>query len=752
MAGQNIVISVLADTKKLSSGLKDASGALGGLGKAAATGAKVAVGALAAVGVAAAGIGIKAVSSASSLEQAMGAMSSVFKDSTGQMTEWANGAASSVGLAKSEYAGLATTLGSQLKNMGVEQVKLGGQTNDLIGLGADLAAQFGGSTADAVGALSSLLRGERDPIERYGVSINEAAVKARLAEMGLNGLSGEAEKNAKLTATLALLYDQTADAQGAFSRESTTLAGSQQRLAAGTENLYATLGTSLLPAVTAVTAALGSLINQVQESAAFQAFTGWLTDASNSFADFIFSIINGEASLGDLDLAGFLTRAIPKMFAARDQMITGLLDAMPGIIEGIAAALPGIVQTIATSLTTSLALIVPAITAAAPALLLAGVQLFLALVQSIVTVLPQLIATVVGLIPQLATTLIGMIPALLAAAITLFQSLIQAVVTILPQLLTQILGMLPALLESVLGMIPAILDAAVQLFTMLVDAIPLILPPLVDAIIETLPKLVETIVSMLPKILEAAIDLFMALVDSLPIILPQLITAVIDLLPVVIESLLGLIPELIDAAITLFLALVEAVPKIIGPLLDAIFALLPEIVGALIDMIPDLVQAGVDLIGGLVKGLWDAASSVGSALLDIAQDAIGGFLEFLGIHSPSRLFAGYGKNLVQGLVGGLDGNRGMFAKSLDGLAGMAADFSPDPLTMAPAGALTAQTVQSAPDQVTEVAGPAVVDLSASSAQLLARLIADGLTVILPGAALAGSVGAHNVTRASRSAA
>lgn len=214
-------------------------------------------------------------------------------------------------------------------------------------------------------------------------------------------------------------------------------------------------------------------------------------------------------------------------------------------------------------------------------------------------------------------------------------------------------------------------------------------------------------------------------------ILPLPITALLGLMPTLTSIFIGMIPTLIESAVALFTALVTVVPTILPRLIPALLELAPRIVGTIVGLIPQLIGAGVDLIGGLVKGLWDAAASVGTALLDIAQDAIGDFLGFLGIHSPSRLFAGYGLNLVQGFAGGLDCSRGMFAKSLDGLAGMAADFSSDPLTMAPAGALTAQTVRSTPVHTAQPIGPAVVDLSAASAQLFARLIADGLTMILP---------------------
>lgn len=633
MAKNQVIVSITANAKGLQQAFGSAESAMGKFGKAAGA---VAV----AAGVAAVAIGTKAVKAASELEQNMGALESVFKGNTGQMTEWANKAASSVGLAKSEYAGLATVLGSQLKNMGVATDQLAGQTDGLIRMGADLSAQFGGSTSDAVSALSSLLRGERDPIERYGVSINEAAVKAKMAEMGLSGLSGEAEKNAKLQATLALLNEQTADSMGAFTREATTLAGAQQRLSAGTENLYAVLGTSLLPAATAVTAALGAMVNKLAESEWFAALTQNLTSASNAFADFVFGLLNGTSTID---------------FSA---LISGLL---PALITGI--------QTAATWLASGgLGPILAGIAEGRSTMLDAAVQLFTAIAQALPQILPALVTGIMTFIVDIVNLLVESAPLILQAAVQAFMQLVNAIPIVLPSILNTLVTLLPQIVESILAMIPQLLEVAIQLFNALVEALPVVIPMLITAVIELLPKLIETILNMIPAILDAAINLFTALVESLPVILPLLINAILDLLPMILSTVIGMIPKLLNAAVQLFTGIVQALPKVIPQLISAILELAPKMVSTLIGMIPQLIQAGVDLIGGLVKGLGQAAASVGSALLKIAQDAVGDFLSFLGIQSPSRLMMGYGKNTVQGLAEGLRKNAGLVDKQMDALS------------------------------------------------------------------------------------
>ena len=250
------VVSDVEDAKRGFDAIASKAGELeGGLKKAAAP----AAGVVAALGL----ISHAAYDAASELEQSAGAVESVFGEHAATVEAAAHQAASSVGLAASEYENMSAVLGAQLKNMGTPMDELAGQTSDLISLGADLAATFGGTTADAVAAVSSLLRGERDPIEKYGVSIKAADIQARLAAQGLDGLTGEAARNAEAQVTLQLLTEQTADAQGQFAREADSAAGAQQIAAAEFENAKAALGEGLLPAITAVTQATTEVVRWV---------------------------------------------------------------------------------------------------------------------------------------------------------------------------------------------------------------------------------------------------------------------------------------------------------------------------------------------------------------------------------------------------------------------------------------------------------------------------------------------------------
>lgn len=180
-------------------------------------------GTIAAAGGLFAGVGIfnagkDALFKAGDLEQSVGAVDAVFKNSADKMHAYAAAASDTVGISENAYNELASVLGASLKNGGTSIDELGDKTNSLIGLGADLASLYGGTTKDAIDAISSALRGEMDPIERYGISLNDAALTAKGLELGIQKTGGAFTTQQKQLITQALLFEQSKDAQGNFAK------------------------------------------------------------------------------------------------------------------------------------------------------------------------------------------------------------------------------------------------------------------------------------------------------------------------------------------------------------------------------------------------------------------------------------------------------------------------------------------------------------------------------------------------------
>lgn len=201
----------------------------------------------------------KSINAANRLQQAVGATEAVFGSAGRAVKEFADTSAQSFGISASAARELTAQIGALLQGMGFTAEEAASTSVELAQLGADLAATFGGKPEAAVQALGAALRGERDPIERYGISLNEAAVKQKALELGLYDGVGALDANGRAQATLALITERSAGAQGQFARESTTAAGAQAIAAASAEDAAASFGEVLLPVYTRVVEVAGAL-------------------------------------------------------------------------------------------------------------------------------------------------------------------------------------------------------------------------------------------------------------------------------------------------------------------------------------------------------------------------------------------------------------------------------------------------------------------------------------------------------------
>lgn len=298
MNAADLVIRISSEAKGALSGFSATEGRLAGLGKVAVG---VAAAGIAAVGAAAVKVGIDSVQAAGDLQQSIGSIDAVFKGNAKTMQAWSQTAATDVGVTRNEFNELGTLIGSQLKNGGTAMDALAPKTRNLIQVGADLSAMYGGTTREAVEALSSALKGERDPIERYGVSLNQSRIDAEAAALGYKKVGASFSQQAQQAATLSLIMRQTKDAHGAFGRESDTLAHKQQVFAARLGDVKAKLGTALLPIATKV--------------------VGWLSDTALPVIDRItsaFSDVAGKSSGVGGAFGRISTAAAPIVSAFRE--------------------------------------------------------------------------------------------------------------------------------------------------------------------------------------------------------------------------------------------------------------------------------------------------------------------------------------------------------------------------------------------------------------------------------------------------
>lgn len=240
---------------------KDLAGARSKVGKAldgisanVKKAGKVAVAGVAAgvvaIGVGIAGIASQAIPAASDLNESINAVNVVFGDAAETIHEFGRNAADTAGLSQAAFSQMAAQTGAMLQNYGLDATQAADATVDLGQRAADMASIFNTDVGDAMTAINAALRGEADPIERYGVSMNAAAVEAHALALGLADSTGELDQAALTQARLSLLMQQTDKIAGDFVNTSDQLANAARVQSARWENFMASLGSFALPILT----------------------------------------------------------------------------------------------------------------------------------------------------------------------------------------------------------------------------------------------------------------------------------------------------------------------------------------------------------------------------------------------------------------------------------------------------------------------------------------------------------------------
>lgn len=304
----------------------------------------------------AAGVGATAivlastVKPASDLEESINAVNVVFGEGAGEILSYGENAAMSVGLSNRAFGQMSAEMGAMLGNVGIAEEKLAGETIDLMERASDMASIFNTDVDQAFNAIQSAIKGEFNPLEQFGVKMNQAAIDAKALAMGLADAEGEISDSAKAQAALALVYEQTDKVAGDFQNTSDGLANSQRQLAGIVEDTKAKIGAGLTPALAGVAVLFKDIA------------------ASDEFKVFLDKTLEGVTKLG-----AWITRTVPKMI----ENFRNFKDFMAnnkGIVVGVLAAMGVAVMAFGISVATAAwAALVPMLPVIAVLLAVAGI-------------------------------------------------------------------------------------------------------------------------------------------------------------------------------------------------------------------------------------------------------------------------------------------------------------------------------------------------------------------------------------------
>lgn len=188
------------------------------------------------------------VNEASDLNEAGTALNQVFGKGTRVVNDFAADSAKALGLSNLAAKQAAQTFGVYGKAAGLAGNANAKFSTKLVRLASDLASFYNTSPEEAIQAIGAGLRGEAEPLRRYGVLLDDATLRQEALRQGLVKTTKEAlTPQQRVLAAQAVIMRQSKVAQGDFARTSGGLANQQRILAAEVSNLKGQLGKELLP-------------------------------------------------------------------------------------------------------------------------------------------------------------------------------------------------------------------------------------------------------------------------------------------------------------------------------------------------------------------------------------------------------------------------------------------------------------------------------------------------------------------------
>lgn len=293
-------------------------------------------------------------------------------------------------------------------------------------------------------------------------------------------------------------------------------------------------------------------------------------------------------------------------------------------------------------------------------------------------------ATAVG---DLVNTAVSKLPEFLSMGVLIITALASGIVQSIPTLVSAVPQIITEIGAALTELLPQVLDMGVQLLGQLTSGIESGLPDMVSRIPQIITEFLDYLTGELPTILEKGVEILNNLVDGIIESIPDMVAA----LPEVITAFTQFIAEN-------FPKIIKSGGEIIGNLIMGILGAIPEIlinlpsvISAMIDALKEGYKQFQNIGIYLLEGLWEGISSKISWLADKVRNVVSTVVDaakdFLGIHSPSRVFAGMGENMALGLGEGFAGEmRGVqrqIDRSMSGLVAPTMTYGVTAATSAP---------------------------------------------------------------------
>ena len=438
MADGSIIIDTLLNNDGIKSGLNKISSIAG----TALKGVTVAIGA---VSTAMLGLVTASINARGELEQQIGGVETLFKDSADKVIKNANNAYKTAGMIANEYMQNVTSFSASL---------LQSTANDT-NRAADIADM----------AMTDM----SDNANKMGTSMEAITV----------AYQGFAKQNYTMLDNLKLGYGGTKTEMERLLADAQKISGVEYNI----ENL-----SDVYEAIHVIQNELSITGTTAKE--ATETLQGSMSMLSASWNNF-------------LSGSGKLSQVVDSASDVAKNLIRIVNEAIPEILDSVIESLPEFLELGKDMLGE----IINGIVKYLPQLMDSAGQILDTLIQGIIDLLPQLIPTALQIIEKLVYGLLSYLPQILQMGIKILSELISGIAQMIPELIPMAIDCVITLVDTLLDNIDQLIDAGIEILLALIDGIIEALPRLIEKAPEIIEKLVSALIRNFPKIIRAGGEL-----------------------------------------------------------------------------------------------------------------------------------------------------------------------------------------------------------------------------------------------------
>lgn len=229
---------------------------------------------------------IPAIRAASDAQEQMSKFDTVFGDQTDAMKEFADVTADELGRSSASIRQFLAQSQDLFVPLGFDQDQATELSKTLTRLAVDLASFNNVADEDALRDLNGALTGSSELMKKYGVIVNEAAIKQELLNQNLD--PSNATEQQKVLARLNIILAGTTAAQGDAVRTAGSFANQMKRAQGIVRDLAIEVGDALLPGLTKAL----NIFNGLSRS-----FRGFATE-NREVIQAVFGVTVGVTALG----------------------------------------------------------------------------------------------------------------------------------------------------------------------------------------------------------------------------------------------------------------------------------------------------------------------------------------------------------------------------------------------------------------------------------------------------------------------